>query len=45
MDDHHSTSGNMFLLAKGAVSRLSKKQVTVALSTTEAEYEALSAAT
>ena len=45
MDDRHSTSGNLFLLAKGAVSWLSKKQATVALSTTEAEYVALSAAT
>ena len=31
MDDRHSTSGNVFLLAKGAVSWLSKKQATVAL--------------
>ena len=45
VDDRHSTSGNVFLLAKGAVSWLSKKQATVALSTTEAEYVALSAAT
>ena len=45
VDDRHSTSGNVFLLAKGAVSRLSKKQATVALSTAEAEYVALSAAT
>ena len=45
MDDRHSTSGNVFLLAKGAVSWLSKKQATVALSTTEAEYVALSTAT
>ena len=45
MDDRHSTSGNVFLLAKGAVSWLSKKQATVALSTTEAEYVALSGAT
>ena len=35
----------MFLLAKGAVSWLSKKQATVALSTAEAEFVALSAAT
>ena len=45
MDDRHSTSGKMFLLAKGAVSWLSKKQATVALSTTDAEYVALSTAT
>ena len=45
MDDRHPTSGNVFLLAKGAVSWLSKKQATVALSTAEAEYVALSAAT
>ena len=45
VDERHSTSGNVFLLAKGAVSWLSKKQATVALSTAEAEYVALSAAT
>lgn len=45
MDDRHSTSGNVFLLAKRAVSWLSKKEATVALSTTEAEYVALSTAT
>ena len=45
VDDRHSTSGNVFLLAKGAVSWLSKKQATVALSTAEAKYVALSAAT
>ena len=45
MDDRHSTSGNVFFLAGGAVSWLSKKQATVALSTAEAEYVALSAAT
>ena len=45
VDDRHSTSENVFLLAKGAVSWLSKKQATVALSTAEAEYVALSAAT
>ena len=43
--DRHSTSGNVFLLAKGAMSWLSKKQATVALATAEAEYVALSAAT
>ena len=45
VDDRHSTSGNVFLLAKGEVSWLSKKQATVALSTAEAEYVALSAST
>ena len=45
VDDRHSTTGNVFLFAKGAVSWLSKKQATVALSTTEAEYVALSTAT
>ena len=45
MDDRHSTSGNVFFLARGAVSCLSKKQATVALSTAQAEYVALSAAT
>ena len=44
MDNRHSSSGNVFLLAKVAVSWLSKKQATVALSTAEAEYVALSAA-
>ena len=41
-DDRHSTSGNLFLMAGGAVSWLSKKQAIVALSTSEAEYVALS---
>ena len=45
VDDRHSTSGSVFLLAKGAVSWLRKKQATVVLSTTEAEYVALSTAT
>lgn len=44
LDDRHSTTGNVFLLAGGAVSWLSKKQAVVALSTTEAEYVALSVA-
>ena len=45
MDDRHSTSGNVFSLAGGAVSWSSKKQATFALSTAEAEYVALSGAT
>ncbi len=44
-DDRHSTTGNLFLMSGGAVSWLSKKQAVVALSTAEAEYVALSAAT
>ena len=45
MDDRHSTSGNLFLMAGGSISWLSKKQPVVALSTSEAEYVALSVAT
>lgn len=45
MDDRHSTTGNLFLMASGAISWMSKKQATVALSTAEAEYVALSTAT
>ena len=37
VDDRHSTSGNVMLIAGGAVSWLSKRQATVALSTAEAE--------
>ena len=44
-DDRHSTTGNLFLMAGGAISWLSKKQAVVALSTAEAEYIALSLAT
>ena len=44
-DDRHSTTGNLFMMSGAAVSWLSKKQPTVALSTSEAEYIALSTAT
>ena len=44
LNDRHSTSGNVFFLANGAISWLSKKQATVALSTAESEYIALSQA-
>ena len=44
LDDRHSTTGNVFLMAGGAISWLSKKQTSVALSTAEAEYISLSSA-
>ena len=43
-DDRHSTTGNLFIMAGGPISWLSKKQPIVALSTSEAEYIALSSA-
>ena len=43
-ETRHSTTGNVFIMSNGAISWLSKKQTTVALSTTEAEYVALSSA-
>ena len=43
-DDRYSTTGNLFLMAEGPVSWLSKKQPIVALSTSEAEYVAVSTA-
>ena len=42
--DRKSTSGYVFLLGGAAISWRSSKQTCVALSTTEAEYDALSAA-
>ena len=45
LDDRHSITGNLFLMSEAAVSWLSKKQPVVALSTSEAEYIALSTAT
>jgi hypothetical protein len=43
-DDRHSTSGYVCLLSGGAITWMSKKQGSVALSTAEAEYIALSSA-
>ena len=43
-DDFKSTSGHVFIMAGGAITWRSKKQTTVALSSTEAEYSALSEA-
>ena len=45
VQDRRSTSGNVFLLGGGAIMWSSRKQSSVALSTVEAEYMALSAAT
>ena len=45
MNDRHSTTGNLFMMSGAAIAWSSKKQLVVALSTTEAEYVALSAAT
>ena len=45
VDDRHSTTGNVFTMSGGAISWLSQKQTTVALSTAEAEYIALGSAT
>src|SRR6202522_4711304 len=43
-DDYKSTSGYVFMAAGGAITWKSKKQTTIALSSTEAEYVALSEA-
>ena len=45
IDDRHSTTGNVFIMAGGAISWLSRKQPVVSLSTTEAEYVSLCTAT
>ena len=45
LDDRHSTTDNIFLMTGGPISWLSKKQAAVALSTSEAEYVALSSVT
>ena len=37
-DDHHSTSGHVFLMANGAISWTSQRQKMVGLSVGEAEY-------
>lgn len=44
IEDRRSTSGSCFILGSAAVSWSSKKQATVALSSTEAEYVAATAA-
>ena len=43
-DDHKSTSGYVFLASGGAITWKSKKQTTIALSSTDAKYVALSEA-
>jgi len=43
-NNHRSTSGYVFSAAGGAITWKSKKQTTIALSSTQAEYVALSEA-
>ena len=43
-EDYKSTSGHVFLAVGGAITWHSKKQIVIALSSTEAEYVALSEA-
>lgn len=45
IDKRRSCTGFLFTLSGGAITWMSKRQATIALSTTEAEYMALSAAT
>ncbi|KAG6382598.1 hypothetical protein SASPL_157729 [Salvia splendens] len=45
LDDRKNTSGNIFRLGSGAVTWSSKKQETIALSSSEAEYAAATSAT
>jgi len=45
MDSRHSTTGKLFVMSGAAISWLSRKQPVIALSTSEAEYIALCAAT
>lgn len=45
VDKRRSCTGYLFKLSDGAISWMSKRQPTIALSTTEAEYMAISAAT
>jgi len=44
LDTRHSTTENVFIMSGGAISWLSQKQATVALSTAEVKYVALSSA-
>lgn len=43
-DTHRSTTGFVFKLGAGAISWCSKRQPTISLSTTEAEYRAVAVA-